>query len=101
LGHIFDLVRAINQARDDQVSDAGLKPARDLIRELVGVFGLQLDRPKIEAAEATPYIDLLVEVRDELRKQKLWALSDRIRDQLGDLGVIVEDVRDDSTWRWK
>jgi cysteinyl-tRNA synthetase len=101
LGHIFDLVRVINQARDDKVGEAGLKPAQDLLRELVGVLGLQLERPEIAAAEASPYVDLLVEVRDELRKQKLWALSDRIRDQLRELGVIVEDTRDRSTWRWR
>ena len=46
-------------------------------------------------------IDLLLEVRQELRAQKLWALSDQIRDQLADLNVIIEDSREGTTWRWK
>jgi cysteinyl-tRNA synthetase len=37
----------------------------------------------------------------ELRAQKLWSLSDKIRDRLTEMGVVIEDTRDGSTWRWK
>ena len=56
------------------------------MRELTGVFGLQLDEKK-GSADAEAFINLLVEVRSEVRKQKLWALSDQIRDKLNALGV--------------
>jgi cysteinyl-tRNA synthetase len=36
-----------------------------------------------------------------LRRQKLWALSDMVRDRLTALGVILEDSKDGTTWRWK
>ena len=102
LGHLFDLVRAINAARDAGVDDKGLKPAQDLILELTGVFGLQLDKPTgIEGGEATPFVDLLVKIRTELRTQKLWGLSDQIRDQLAELGVVIEDSKSGTTWHWK
>ena len=39
-------------------------------------------RPGSKAQAAAPFIDLLIEVRRELRKQKLWALSDLVRDRL-------------------
>jgi cysteinyl-tRNA synthetase len=102
LGHLFDFVRTINAARDAGVDDKGLKPAQDLILELTGVFGLQLDKPAdFEGGEAAPFVDLLVKIRTELRTQKLWALSDQIRDQLVDLGVIIEDSKSGTTWHWK
>ncbi len=102
LGHLFDFVRNINQARDAGVDDDGLKPAQSLLLELTGVFGLQLDQGSLpEGAKAAPYIALLVEIRTELRNQKLWALSDRIRDQLAELGVLLEDSKAGTTWRWK
>jgi cysteinyl-tRNA synthetase len=101
LGHLFELVRAVNQARDISVSPRGLKPAQDLLRELAGVLGLELERVRAETAEVDPFIDLLVEVRDELRKQKLWDLTDRIRDQLADLSVILEDTKGGTTWHWE
>jgi cysteinyl-tRNA synthetase len=41
-----------------------------------------------------------LEVRNEARKQKQWALSDLIREKLTALGVAIEDTRDGTTWRW-
>jgi cysteinyl-tRNA synthetase len=102
LGHLFDLVRVINQARDIGVEDAGLEPGQTLLLELTGVLGLQLNTVNsLEGGEASSFVDLLVEMRSELRTQKLWSLSDQIRDRLLELGVILEDSKSDTTWRWK
>jgi cysteinyl-tRNA synthetase len=102
LGHLFDLVRNINQARDAGVDDAGLTPAQSLLLELTGVLGLQLEQgSRPDDGNAAVFIDLLVEIRAELRTQKLWTLSDQIRDQLAALGVILEDSKTGTTWRWK
>jgi cysteinyl-tRNA synthetase len=99
LGGIFELVRSINAARDAGATDAQLQPAQDTIRELAGVFGLRLAEKK-GSGGADPFIDLLLEVRTEVRAQKLWALSDLIRDRLKALGVTVEDSKQGSTWHW-
>lgn len=100
LGQLFDLVRAVNQARADGANDDQLKPAQDLLRELAGVLGLRLAQREQGRQAADPFIDLLVEVRGEIRKQKLWALSDLIRDRLKELGVVIEDSKEGSTWRY-
>ncbi|MDX9993660.1 MAG: cysteine--tRNA ligase [Anaerolineales bacterium] len=99
LGGIFELVRAINAARDANASDPQLQPAQDSLRELAGVFGLRLSE-KTGSGGADPFIDLLLEVRAEVRAQKLWALSDLIRDRLKALGVTVEDNKQGSSWHW-
>ncbi len=39
-------------------------------------------------------------MRSEVRKQKLWALSDLIRDRLKALGVTIEDSKEGTSWRW-
>jgi cysteinyl-tRNA synthetase len=102
LAHLFDLIRAINHARDTGVGAAGLKPAQDLLLELTSVFGLQLDRQTKSVGEAIdPFIDLLVEIRSELRDQKNWEMSDTIRDRLSGLNVVLEDSKQGTTWRWK
>lgn len=102
LGRLFDLVRAINQARDAGIDQESLSSAQELLRELAeGVFGLRLDRADLLDSQAAPFIDLLVNLRSELREQKLWALSDQIRDQLMELGVILEDSKAGTSWRWK
>lgn len=99
LGHLFDLVRVINQARDAGADQESLQPTHDLLLELSGVLGLRLDKYRKETGDAAPLIDLLVEVRQELREQKLWSLSDKIRDQLEALGITVEDTKEGTSWR--
>jgi cysteinyl-tRNA synthetase len=102
LGNLFDQVRAINQARDAGVPQSALDGAQVLLRELAeDVFGLRLERSETENQQAAPFIDLLVELRSLLREQKLWELSDQVRDQLDDLGILIEDSKDGTTWRWK
>jgi len=102
LGHLFELVRAINQARANGAVQTDLSGAQDLLRELTAVLGLTIDGKSSPAAsQADPFIDLLLQVRTHIREAKLWELSDLIRDQLADLGVNVEDGKGGSTWTWK
>ncbi len=101
LGHLFDLVRALNQARDNGASPEALGEAQRVILEFTRVLGLELERARGEAGEAAPFVDLLIEVRGELRSQKLWALTDKVRDRLAELGVVLEDGKEGTTWRWK
>lgn len=99
LGNLFELVRAINQARADGANDAQLKPAQDLLRELTGVLGLKLVVQTTSDNPASAFIELLIELRLELRKQKLYALGDQVRNRLLDLGIVLEDSKDGTTWR--
>ena len=46
-----------------------------------------------------PFVDLIVEVRSELRRRKMYDLADRIRERLLELGIIVMDYKDRSEWR--
>jgi cysteinyl-tRNA synthetase len=99
LAGIYELVKAINTARDAGATDEQLKPAQQALRELTGVFGLRLAEKK-GSGDADKFVNLLVEVRAEVRRQKLWGLSDQIRDKLKELGVTIEDSKDGTTWRW-
>jgi cysteinyl-tRNA synthetase len=101
LGHLFDLARAINQSRDAGVLGDDLKTAQDALAELLDVLGLRPERARPVGGQADAFIALLIEVRAELRKQKLWALSDLVRDRLAELGVLLEDSKDGTTWHWK
>ncbi|MHC1785415.1 MAG: cysteine--tRNA ligase [Anaerolineaceae bacterium] len=101
LGALFDLVRITNQARADGADQASLAPAQNLINELSGVLGLTLEQEKAGEHPADKFIDYLIELRRELRNQKMWALSDQIRDRLKDMGVLIEDSKDGTSWRWQ
>jgi cysteinyl-tRNA synthetase len=44
-------------------------------------------------------MQLLIDVRTDVRAQKLWSLSDKIRDGLKKLSITVEDKKDGTGWR--
>lgn len=99
LAVMFELVRAINTSRDAGAANGQLLPAQNTLRDLAYILGLQLTDKKC-SSDADKFVDLLIEVRAEMRKQKFWAMSDLIRDRLKDLGVIIEDTKDGTTWHW-
>jgi len=102
LGILFELVRAINQARAEGATDEQLAPAQAGLRELTGVLGLTLGAEReTQPQAAAPFVDLLIEIRRELRAQKLWPLSDLVRDRLLSLGVALEDSREGTSWHFK
>ena len=101
LGYLFELVRVINQARAEGATAAQLAPAQDLLKELTGVLGLRLENPRAGDQAIEPFIQLLIDLRLELRAQKLYQLSDLIRNRLLDMGVILEDGKGGTSWRFK
>jgi cysteinyl-tRNA synthetase len=100
LSHLFDLVRAINQARDAGAGEDALTQAQLHLRELAGVLGLRLDGDT-GPGQVGPFIELLLETRQALRQQGEFQLADGIRDRLAGLGVVLEDTKDGSTWRFR
>ncbi len=100
LAALFELVRAINTARDVGANDTQLGAAQKTLCDLASVLGLRLNEKKVSLGNSDKFVSLLVEVRTEMRKQKNWAMSDLIRDKLKELGVTVEDGKDGTTWQW-
>ena len=96
---LFELSKIINNARDSGANDQQLKSAQGIFRELATVLGLKLEE-KQGSVDSDAFINLLIETRAEVRKQKLWALSDQIRDKLKELNVTIEDSKDGTSWRW-
>jgi cysteinyl-tRNA synthetase len=92
---LFDLSRLANRSEGAEKAQAQAKLA-----ELASVLGLELRAPEaVGAGDAGPFIDLLLEVREQLRTEKNWKLSDAIRDGLAERGVTVEDSATGATWR--
>ena len=100
---LFEMVREVNRLRDTDVQAAAGLAAR--LKELAGVLGvLQLEpeaflqagaEGKVDAAE----VEALIAARLQARSDKNWAESDRIRDQLTAMGVVLEDGKGGTTWR--
>jgi len=101
LAQLFDLVRGINQARADGATGAQLSAAQFKLRQLTTVLGLSLEKETETHQEVDRFVNLLIEIRRELRANKLWELSDSVRDRLAALGVVLEDSKEGTSWHWK
>jgi len=118
---LFDLTSEINRSADEGHST---KEAQSVLMELAGVLGFSLESRKptvdisssiVEIAgqfginmgtdepqrEASDIIEQLIEKRVEYRQAREWALADKIRAQLAELGIILEDTSGGTTWRHK
>jgi cysteinyl-tRNA synthetase len=94
---LFNLAREINRASDAGGSVSG---AKDVLRELSGVLGLRLDAsPASDTMAAAPFIELLIELRKDLRAAKQYEIADRVRTGLADKGITLEDGPSGTTWK--
>jgi cysteinyl-tRNA synthetase len=111
LAAIFDLVRDVNAAMDrsefHQGDVAAVQAALESFDAIFAVIddddaeklrAMGLTQPLIEMDDHD--VEALVAERQVARKRRDFAASDRIRDQLAERGIILEDGRDGSV-RWK
>jgi cysteinyl-tRNA synthetase len=103
LGVLFELVRDANAAAQHGGLDAATrgKLAAFLRRTAGGVFGILSEEARATrtAADAAPFIELLIDARAQARAAKMWALSDFIRDGLKERGILLDDGKSGTTWR--
>jgi cysteinyl-tRNA synthetase len=93
---LFDLAREVNRAREENYDVAD---AQNTLAELAKVLGFTLEEPARPPLDAGPLIQLLIEIRDELRKAKQWQLADMIRQRLIELGITLEDTPKGTVWK--
>jgi len=98
IGALFDFGRAINRLAPT-CAPADVSNAQAVVASLLGVLGIELREPDSASDDATPFIDLLVRLRQQLREARQWELADSIRDDLGALDVVLEDTPDGTDWR--
>ncbi len=60
-----------------------------------------LGQPGQQDEDLVQEVEALVAARDKARAEKQWAESDRLRDKLQALGVMIEDSPEGTRWRWK
>ena len=96
IASIFELVRDINtNVVGKPPSKALVEGAIAMFDELTGVLGLVYNR-KTETLDSD--VEALIEARTNARKEKNWAEADRIRDQLKEMGIVLEDTAQGVKW---
>lgn len=102
IGHLFDLTREINaySSASNRLSRAVLERAMDVFQDYgIDILGIIREKEIQGESLVEPLLDLILEVRQELRAKKDFALADKLRDRLGELGIEVEDTPHGARWK--
>ncbi|MBQ7564366.1 MAG: cysteine--tRNA ligase [Lachnospiraceae bacterium] len=92
---VFDLVKFINLNASSDCSKEYLEGLLAVLRELTEILGIVVDR-KEELLDDE--VEALIEERTKARKSKDFARADEIRNQLTELGIVLEDTREGVKW---
>ncbi len=107
LGVVFELIRAANTLKksaieQNRISDEVLESLESALSFVNWAFseilGIELSDERGEGKEEK-LIELLIDVRNRLRKEKNFELADYIRDRLKELGVTLEDLPSGTVYR--
>lgn len=112
VGVLFDLRRRINgfinehklEEAATEEATATLVTSMTLLKELANVLGVFRVQAEADAADdgfTDSLMELVLELRDDMRAEKNWGAADKIRDRLNDLNVVVEDGKGGARWSRK
>ena len=101
IAQVFEYFRRVNKfiTSENAVSRSSIQsliqPLDDYLDRVLGIVPYK----KPQDISAEPFIDLLISVRNELRRKKEWQLSDFIRDKLIEQNIELEDGKEETKWR--
>lgn len=101
---LFDMAREVNRLKADDLAAANALGAA--LRQLAGVLGLLQQDPEVflqGGASAddseTAEIEALIKARNDARAAKDWPAADAARNRLTEMGIVLEDGPQGTTWR--
>ncbi|GJQ59055.1 MAG: cysteine--tRNA ligase [Candidatus Scalindua sp. AMX11] len=108
LAVLFNVTREVNHLLNsvEKASKGVLSEIDSFYRvyggDILGIVpdqSLQIEEKEKDFELEDSLIKALAETRNELRESKQWELSDKIRDRLSELGIVIEDRKDEVVWR--
>lgn len=102
LSHLFEGVRIINSTVEgtEKVTEKDIDLLKDLFKTFVNdILGLKDEISDQKGQELTEkLIGMIINIRQEAKNRKDWDASDRIRKNLGEMGIILRDKKDGADW---
>jgi len=106
LAAIFDFTRDANKTLASGISKENANKALRVYDEISNVLGIFEDarKPGIQKADhniLNGLVSMMLDAREEARANKDYETSDRIRDKLHEIGIVLEDKEGKTTWKLK
>ena len=102
---LFEMAKEMNRfASDhDSINREIMEKVLSIYRELGSVLGILEEKPRKEAEIefVENLIQIIVDIREELRKMKAYDISDRIREELRKTGIELQDTPEGPRWKFR
>jgi cysteinyl-tRNA synthetase len=102
LSHLFEAVKYINSVNEglDKLNTADIESLKNLMNTFVfEILGLENEK---DTRKDEPFIEELIDaslnIRQIIKLNKDWKTSDKIREELNKIGVIIKDRKNDVDW---
>ena len=103
LASVFDFIRDFNKylAKNEKVPSEVLQSAKDyLLKTVTNVLGIEIFRQNtLRNTLESELIEMLIDLRKKSKLEKNYKLADEIRDKLKDMGIILEDAKEGTTYK--
>ena len=107
LARLFEIVPVVNSVKDGKIALTDIsKTVWDKLRAdwddlLTGIFGLMDDMSDGQSGPVDGLMQLIIELRQQARTSKDWGTSDKIRDALASLDIVIKDGKEETSWTFK
>jgi len=101
VANLFEIIPSINSLKDKHIAADAVSGAtwilvqQQLTLFIENILGLKIDTGA-NHQQLTGVIELLIEIRKDAKSRKDFATSDKIRNQLADMGIQLKDEKDGS-----
>lgn len=100
IAQLFELTRIVNSAvaGTETLNADGIAQAKNIFDAyLFGILGIKQEE-KSNSGDVDGLMKLIIDIRAQAKSNKDFATSDKIRDELGKLGISIKDGKDGTTW---
>ena len=103
---LFELVTIINSLKEGQIgiseiSQAAIEKIKAAMNAIIfDIFGLK-DEAESNAGPVDGLMNLVIDLRHQARSNKDWPTSDKIRDALSEINILIKDGKEGTSWSYK
>lgn len=101
IADLFEAVKLINSAanKHTELTKEDIESLKTLFQTwLIDILGIVPDKQEDRTDLLNGLMKILIDLRLQARANKDWATSDKLRDELLQLGISIKDSKDGSSW---
>ena len=101
ISQLFEAVRIINSVADkkEKLNASDIEKLKSLFHNVAfDILGLKDEQSGNQSELLNNLVKMILDLRQQSKDNKDWAMSDNIRNKLTELGVIVKDTKDGTDW---